>query len=144
MKDLNHQMNYGSVMTNFWPTVSENNTELIEEYAPMTSIMINMKDIVDILNLNGAKSDSWNDTMEFHNQIKCTDSLLDMDSYWLLQKSRTQRMMISLPCETYYQLQQSKTSDKCFNGLKNRVPYLDKIFDYECIDLVIFGNDHFS
>ena len=99
MKDLNHQMNYEPVMTNFWPTVSENNTELIEEYAPMTGIMINMKDVVDILNPTTAESDSWDDINKFHEQIKCTDSLIDMDSYWTLQKSPTQRMMISLPSE---------------------------------------------
>ena len=43
MTGLNREMNYETVMTNVWPTGSENNTELIEEYAPMTGIMINMK-----------------------------------------------------------------------------------------------------
>ena len=101
MKVLNREMKYETVMANYWPTGPDNNTELEEQYAPMTGIMINMKDVVDILKPTTAESDSLVDIIKFHEQIKCTDSLIDMDSYWTLQKSPTQRMMIFLPSKTF-------------------------------------------
>ena len=71
--------------------------------------MVNMTDGVDILKPNTAESDSLVDIIKFHKQIKCTDSLIDADSYWTLQKSPTQHMMISLPSEILYMHQQTKS-----------------------------------
>ena len=50
--------------------------------------------------------------------------------------------MVSLPSDIYYVYQQTK--NECFNRLKKRVPYISNIFDYECIDIIIYGDDHFS
>ena len=104
--------------------------------------MVQMKDVFCILKTDSAESDSVVDNINFNEQIICTDSLINMDSFWRFQKSSTQRMMIFLPSNIYYVYQQTK--NECFNRLKERVPYIDKIFEYECIDIVIYGNDHFS
>ena len=49
MKVFNREMQYETVIGKYWPTDSDNNTKLDEQYTPITGIMINMKDVFAIL-----------------------------------------------------------------------------------------------
>ena len=70
MKDLNHDMQYETVMGKYWPTDSDHNTKLDEQYAPITGIMVNMKDVFSILKPDTAESDSVVDNIKFNEYIK--------------------------------------------------------------------------
>ena len=104
--------------------------------------MVDMKDARSLLEPNPTeyKKDPKNNYLD--NDLKCVSSLLDIDSYWMFQRTSTQRMMISLPSDTFYTF--GETRIECYAKLKKRVPDLQHIFDYECIDIVIHGGDHFS
>ena len=95
-------------MSEYWPTKSDYNNELDDPSATITGIMIQMKDVYCILNPDKAESNSVVDNIEYQEEIKCTDSLIDIDSFWRFQKTSTQRMMISLPSDTYYKFQLNK------------------------------------
>lgn len=45
MKDLNHSMQYETVIGKYWPTDSDHNTELDDQYAPITGNIVQMKDV---------------------------------------------------------------------------------------------------
>ena len=45
MENLNHNMQYETVMDKYWPTDSDHNTKLDDQYTPITGIMVDMKDV---------------------------------------------------------------------------------------------------
>ena len=117
MIDQNVAMQYEIVMNEYWPTKSDHNNKLDDPSAIITGIMIQMKDVYCILNQDKPESNSAVDNIKYLKEIKCTDSLIDIASFWRFQNTSTQSMMISLPSDTYYNFQQMKTSttEKCFN-----------------------------
>ena len=96
MVQLNQEMKYVPVLNKFW---EEN---LDEEYTSITGIMVDMKDVLSLLEPNPIeyKKDPENNYLD--NDLKCVYSLLDIDSYWMFQRTSTQRMMISLPSDSFY------------------------------------------
>ena len=82
MEDLNRYMQYETVMDKYWPTNSDHNTKLDDQYAPITRIMIDMKDVFGIVKPDTAQSDSVVDNINYNKQIKYTESLIDIDSFW--------------------------------------------------------------
>ena len=128
-----------------WPTNSEPNNESDDPGAIITGTMIAMKDVVLILNTDKPKTDRQIDLMEYYQQIKCTHSLIDVDSFWRFLLAPSQRLMISLPSDTYYHFHQKRAAKPTlFEWLKLCLPNLNKLFNYECIDIVIHSDDHFS
>ena len=96
MVQLNQVMNYEPVLDQFWKD------NLDEEYTIITGIMVDMKDVLSLLEPNPIeyKKDPKNNYSD--NDLKCVYSLLDIDSFWMFQRTSTQRMMISLPSDSFY------------------------------------------
>ena len=108
--------------------------------------MVAMDVVLRMLDTNQPKSNSWEDKIAFDQDRKCTDSIIDTDSFWRFQNTPTQRLMISLPSVTYdfFVGMKNTTFKTSFEWLKKRLPDRDKIFDYSCIDIIIHSDDHFS
>ena len=106
MINQNVAIQYETVMNEYWPTKSDHNNELDDPSATITGIMIQIKDVYCILNQDKAESNNTVDNIKYHKEVKCTDSLIDIDSFWRFQNTLTQRMMIFLPIDTYYNFQQ--------------------------------------
>ena len=109
-------MQYEIVMNEYWPTKSDHNNKLDDPSATITRIMIQMKDVYYILNPDKAESNSVVDNIKYQEEIKCTDFLIDIDSFWSFQKTLTQSMMISLLSDTYYNFQLNKVQKNVLTG----------------------------
>ena len=146
MKEHNLTMKYKTVMDKYSPSSLDLDDEINDSTAPITDIMIAMEVVIRILDTHHPKSDSVVDEMDFYKDKKCTDSIIDIDSFWRFQNTSAQRLMISLPSDTFdvFVGMKNQTKKTCFDWLKRRLQNLDKIFDYGCIDITINGDDHFS
>lgn len=109
MTDLNQDMQYVTVLDKYWPTDLEHITILDVKYISITGIMVQMKDILRSLELDKAESNNVVKHMSSNKQIKCNHCLIDIDLFWRFQKTSTQRIMISLPSETYFAYQETKS-----------------------------------
>ena len=142
IKDQNHIMKYDNVMDTYSPIDSNQDEEINDSNAPIINNMVSMIFVHRMFCRDKPKSDSSKDQMAFDEERKCTDSIVDTDTFWRFINSPMQRLMISLPCDTYdyYQMYPSDS----FNWLKKRIPNPEKIFEYDCIDLTIRYGGHFS
>ena len=141
MKEVNHAVKYNTVIQKFWPTNLELTANLEHGYASITGTMIDTKNPLHRLEQDPVEYGKKAEKNYLHD-LKCVTFFLDVDSFWKFQKTSTQRIMISLPAQTYIRFCQNKAH--CFCILKDRVTDYNKIFDFQCIDFAIHGNDHFS
>ena len=114
--------------------------------APIISISVEMNVVQRMLNTPRPKSNKQVDEIAFDEDRKCTDSIIDIDSFWRFQNTSKQRLMISLPSDiyTFFDGLPNTTCNLCFEWLQKRLPNCDMIFDYSCIDITIHHWDHFS
>ena len=67
---------------------------------------------------------------------------MNVNSFWIFQKQPLQRCMISLPSDTYELF--TSNPGTCINNLRQHLSNFEQIFEFTCIDIVIFHNAHYS
>ena len=122
----------------FTSTRFDSARDLISDFIPDDKVMINMTDCRQILDHNPKdyKGNTPND------DLFLTYSLLNVNSYWMFQQHPSQRCMISLPAETYESFIDKPGA--CINNLRQHLSNFEHIFEFTCIDIVIWHNDHYS
>ena len=146
MKEHTLTMKYKTILDKFLPSSLDLDDKINDSTTPITGITIAMEVVIRTLDTHQPKSDSVVDEMNFYKDKKCTDSIIDIDSFWRYQNTSAQRLMISIPSNTFdvFVGMKNQTKTTCFDWLKKRLPNLDNIFDYGCIEITINGDDHFS
>ena len=94
-------MKYTTVMDTYSSTVLDLDEEINNSNAPIINIMVAMDFVCRMLDTDHPKSDSFDDQIIFYEDRKCTDSIIDTDSLWRFQNTPAQRLMISLPSDTF-------------------------------------------
>ena len=101
MKEHNRTLEYTTVMDKYSSTSLDLDDKINNSTAPIIGIMVAMDVVHCMLDTHQPKTNSLDDEMAFDEDRKCTDSIIDTDSFWRFQYTPAQRLIISLPSDTY-------------------------------------------
>ena len=82
MKEHNLTMKYTTVMDKYSSTSLDLDDKINNSTAPIIGIMVAMDVFICMLDTHQPKSDSLVDKIDFYKDRKCTDLIIDIDSFW--------------------------------------------------------------
>ena len=127
MKDHNLHMKYIPGMDQYSFPTKDLDDVINDSTAPIISISVEMNVVQRMLNTPRPKSNKLEDEIAFDEDRKCTNSIIDIDSFWRFQNTSKQRLMISLPSDiyTFFDGLPNTTCNLCFEWLQKRLPNCD-------------------